>query len=731
MTRSIIEHVIQTLFDGRGLDSAESAFGRMEAGVRRADQTLGDLGNRAGGFSLRSVADTFNETYDMVSRVAGGLKTAWEVLDQGRVLEQTADRFDSLAQSIGSSSAELTSSLAAATQGALSQADAAASIGNLIEMGLIRSKDEAGELGDLIIRLKKPTDDATEAFGNFGAMLANQSIQRLDSFGISSRAVRTRIDQLMGSTEGLTREQAFLQAVMEEGRKTLERTGHVAGRTVSDYEVLNAKLADVKNAFLVAIYEGMEPFIGKAVEWVSTHGPQLVTMFGYVASVIETIGHAVVTVGGLVQHNFLDPIQAILSHKMDISQMGFGDLLEETVVLEIQVSALERQLRAAGVPTRDLLDYFGQLQGQYSGGFLEIGGDVAALRVYLTYLQNIAGELAKDDMPALTNATYGYSDATRVAREYNIDLADSLGQTHVVAAQMTANWQHSTVDLGLASDAWQAYHDRVQAVNDASREYYTTALQMEEPTFDLAGAVLASADAYGLSAGSLNTLLGAMGLFQENSPDTGESAAETAIKMAYLRLAIDEVTAAFGRNELSGPEAAAAIEEYERRANAGDYTPLNTQLAATLGLLQQIIANSTATIKIGYETGGVPTTVPAGPGPAQGPRGLPGSPLPPRPNPAGQPAYEYAVGGYTGAYGGLVHPGELVVPGYVLSGGAAGIVNFAQRHVPGGISAESGNTLIVNVDARGSVLTEEQIRAMFLQALVEAGYQAATYRAMR
>lgn len=733
--RSVIEHIIQTMYDGKGLDSAESAFGRMDDVVKRADTSLRVFGENAGNLSLRSVADTFNEVTDMAGKLKAGIEAAWETLDEGRSLDQARDRFEALSKSIGTSAESLTAQLTTATQGAMTQAQLAATIGQLIETGLVGSADQASHLADMIIRLKKPTDDISDAFGNFSSMLLNQSIPRLDSFGISGAAVRDDIDRLMRSTEGLTREQAFLQAVMEQGEKTLQRTGQASGSTVSDMERLRAKLSDLKDGFIVALYEGMQPLIESAAEFVGSHGPELAASITSVADLAVTLGRGLAGfasyVGQTINRDFVEPWQRATQHTGNLADMGFDQMLDELFALEIQTNTLEQQLKTLGIPVQNLRDYFGQLQDQYSGGFLEVGGDVAALRVYLSYLQSIVQQMSGDDMPALTTATLDYASAGQLAREYADDMTATLEETSTTATRLTANWQHSTVELRLASEAWQTYQDRVQAVNDASRDYFTTALQMEEPTLNLADAVLHSADAAGLSAGALNSLLGAMGLFQETGPDTAETVAETALKMAYLQLAIDDVTAAFARGELTAPEAAAAIEEYQRRANAADFTPLNNQLAATLGLLRDIIANSDVTIKTRYETEGAPPATAAPAQGAQGPKGLPGSPTPPPPPPMTPPAYEYASGGYTGPYGGVVHPHELVVPGYVLAGGAQSINRFAQQHVPGGVSAESGTTNIFNIDARGSTLTEAQFRAVVEQVLVEQARDLAVYRAMR
>ncbi|MEM7342999.1 MAG: hypothetical protein AAF485_02040 [Chloroflexota bacterium] len=66
---------------------------------------------------------------------------------------------------------------------------------------------------------------AAEAADEFALMMSNMSVARLDSFGISSGRVRKRIDELMASTAGMTREQAFFTATMEEADQALARLG--------------------------------------------------------------------------------------------------------------------------------------------------------------------------------------------------------------------------------------------------------------------------------------------------------------------------------------------------------------------------------------------------------------------------------------------------------------------------------------------------------------------------
>jgi hypothetical protein len=82
---------------------------------------------------------------------------------------------------------------------------------------------------------------------NFVLMLANQSVPRLDSFGISSGKARERILELMATVPGMTRETAFMTAVMEQGAIAMEKVGEQSGGAVGAAARLNVAMTNLKN----------------------------------------------------------------------------------------------------------------------------------------------------------------------------------------------------------------------------------------------------------------------------------------------------------------------------------------------------------------------------------------------------------------------------------------------------------------------------------------------------
>jgi len=161
---------------------------------------------------------------------------------------------------------KLLNTLRATTGNVVSDFDLMAGAGQLMRMGLANSAEEVDQLIDMATKLKKPTESAGEAIENFSLMLANQSVARLDSFGIASSQVRQRIEELLESGQALNREEAFKMAVMEQGAAAIERLGDAA--TVGETAFAKVRTS-VENATAEL---GM--FVAKAVE----AGAQLVIL---------------------------------------------------------------------------------------------------------------------------------------------------------------------------------------------------------------------------------------------------------------------------------------------------------------------------------------------------------------------------------------------------------------------------------------------------------------------
>ena len=131
----------------------------------------------------------------------------------------------------------------------VNDADLMYSSSKLMSMGLAGSNEEAARLLEISTQLGSAMGvDATQAAEDFALMLANQSIPRLDTFGISSGIVRQRIEEMMAADQNLTREQAFLNATLEQAEITLGKVGEQGVGAAADMDRMKANIDNLKTA---------------------------------------------------------------------------------------------------------------------------------------------------------------------------------------------------------------------------------------------------------------------------------------------------------------------------------------------------------------------------------------------------------------------------------------------------------------------------------------------------
>lgn len=211
------------------VDKASKELG----GVGSALQKLGKVGLIAGA---------------AVAGVVAGLGiAAFNMAKDAAKVERTRKTWDNLAKSLGEAGGDI-DSLREATRGMVNDADLMYSSSKLMSMGLAGSNAEAARLLEISTQLGSAMGvDATQAAEDFALMLANQSIPRLDTFGISSGIVRQRIEEMMTADQNLTREQAFLNATLEQAEITLGKVGEQGGGAAGDMARLKANVENLKN----------------------------------------------------------------------------------------------------------------------------------------------------------------------------------------------------------------------------------------------------------------------------------------------------------------------------------------------------------------------------------------------------------------------------------------------------------------------------------------------------
>ncbi|QPC83786.1 hypothetical protein G4Y79_05245 [Phototrophicus methaneseepsis] len=165
-------------------------------------------------------------------------------------------------ESYTESADELMMRLRDTTRGIVDDTSLQAGANKMIQMGLAQNEDELQRLIGMAVDLRDAETSASDAINDFSLMLSNQSIQRLDNFGISSARVRDRIEELLASGEALDRSQAFTMAVMEEGQVAVDRLGTALDDNATAVERWGVRFQNVTSSIAVGISDVIEGVAG-------------------------------------------------------------------------------------------------------------------------------------------------------------------------------------------------------------------------------------------------------------------------------------------------------------------------------------------------------------------------------------------------------------------------------------------------------------------------------------
>ena len=256
--------------------ASEAALTMLLKVKDEASKSLKCIGKLVGGVGKAAVGLGVAGAAGVAALGAGALALAKDAAE----LEPVKRTFDNLAKSIGSDSVEALDLLRESTRGMVADADLMQAGNKFMAMGLADSAEQAAQLAEVATQLGMAMgEDATASMENFALMMANQSIPRLDSFGISSGKVRERIEELMEANSEMSRETAFNMAVMEQAAVTMEKVGEQSGGTAATMATLQATFANLKQgigeALIPVLNMVLEPLAALAKE----HGPAIVEWF--------------------------------------------------------------------------------------------------------------------------------------------------------------------------------------------------------------------------------------------------------------------------------------------------------------------------------------------------------------------------------------------------------------------------------------------------------------------
>jgi hypothetical protein len=244
----------------KGIDGLNTSLGKVEPAAKKASSATKSLGD-----SVTSMAAAFGvattieaAAVQVVQFGVDSVKTAAQTERLGRATEE-------MAKGIGESSTAIVASIQNASNHTISKMDAMQAANKAMMFGLVQNKEQMADLTRIAITLGNAMgQSATKSLDDLTTALGRQSPLILDNLGITLKledAHRIYAESLGKTVSELTAEekqQAFVNAALEIGRKKVEELGGVTLDSASRIEQFSARWEDFKGSLgtsIIAIEE--------------------------------------------------------------------------------------------------------------------------------------------------------------------------------------------------------------------------------------------------------------------------------------------------------------------------------------------------------------------------------------------------------------------------------------------------------------------------------------------
>jgi hypothetical protein len=580
--------------------------------------------------AINSVSSAIGIAQTAMSMLGSGL----EVIDLGENVHAVSLAFQAL-QGDAATAANTLQMVRDATSGVLSDVDIMSAVNRMQSMGLADSAEGFSELIGMAQQLgsvMSPNASAAQNIDNFTLLLANQSVRRLDSFGISADAVRQRIEELKAA--GLSSGEAFNQATLEQGRIALENLGSAADAGATNVDRLATRWENFKNqmaegaADIVNQAAGTLEMLATIVE-AATNGTMTFDPIAGFTIAGQDEGAADTTPYGGLQ-GAADASQDYLNTNVE----GYSDeqarqasaeaRARDNDIVRQQQMEEARAARETAAAYEEMKDAAKEIEDSWD----RING-MSAFPDAMKEATDQSGIL-KDNFESLVSTTEQNAANLAEMERAAISLNTVLGTTSGgLGGEITGDVAAQMADQGMSQEDIDAYNRatglQTGAVTQSSIAYEDTVVPMITNIYNQFGAEAAAtatmnvqtgmqnAELMGLSDEAIAANMGGMtGYRAETASDLGLSSAygiqETGRVRAEEGFDIDAYSAAMGEAQTASEAVASALGGAEESMKSMDASSLRmvTNSQRLVSNLSNLPRSHTMTLHLAANTGGAP-----------------------------------------------------------------------------------------------------------------------------
>ncbi len=507
---------------------------------------LGDEGKKSGG-SLADFASSAKAAFAALA-VTEIVQAAVELGKLGAQAQAGEQKLAALAGGADQAASYLRA-IGEASGYTVDNVTATAAASKLLSMGLVENQQEAARMIEMAVRLGDSQQDVSGRISDFAALLANQSIPRLDNYGISSGRVRARIEELQAAHQGLSREAAFTQAVMEQGQQSLDRLGEAGTGTVQSFDRSGAAIANLKTELAKLASDALSP----AAEGLY----QLLTFNQRVDDSLAQNTQAAVQAGTSWEQ------YARTQYEAQVQAGRLGDIQK----------AIEPVLRAQGMTAQETANFWLKYNNSVDAAIaLGVGVGETMSRTDFEALQK-----------GLAAASQGYNDVGASAQKAAVAVDDT---AQAIEASKTAVNDLKTAIAGAVGKENRDYINNMDEMKAKAAELDAELQRLERSQ----GAVVTTQSKSSLTAAELNL---ANLQLADAQRQLSETSADNALKQAQLGVRIEDLQ---GKINGAGQAVTTYVDNSKRIAETrGELDLLNAKMAETEA------AHTAAMNKIVYE----------------------------------------------------------------------------------------------------------------------------------
>ena len=458
------------------LNKAGDDLKGLEKQLKGVDKTSKDTGKATG-----NLADGFKSFMVTAGMVAAGVGTAvvalkkfYDVAKQGAELEYTADKFDRLADSIGTTAVILLGELRTATRGTRSDMELMASATDFVALGFAKTKDEA-------VRLATVAGALNMNMNQLVLTLANQTTMRFDQLGVAVEGFDARLQALKAT--GMDTNAAFKEAFLQQAEAQIGKVGNAADSTAGSFMKLEASIKNLGDNSKKDLANFVEPAIQSInylVDEMVSGGQRFDLMTEALGRLGETYAREFPFMV-LASQGLNEQIDDMAKHVIILSDT-FGDGIftsqkTQAIVAYYQALAeIEAEAAAAGAGVEAFavssekaalaVDNFLEKAGLFKDDFAEIfslSKNMSGMISFAKSYDRIMGEInAKEaefaKMPH-------WKQVSKVGKELKADIDALKGSLDDMANQVTLDMFQATIAVGGVTQAeMQAYFQMAEGM---------------------------------------------------------------------------------------------------------------------------------------------------------------------------------------------------------------------------------------------------------------------------